>query len=525
MATRALLLSGDEKTIQAATHVLKDLDFAFEHSSELLFGINRLAHEHFDVILVDCDEKESATAVFDCVRGSTLNQTSITIAIVDGKAGVPNAFRLGANLVLTKPVSLEQAKGTLRRALGTLRKEAQAGKALTANAAAAPMRNAVPAAIVSRAIGHKEAQSAHAANPPVLPSQLPYSDGVDSPAGKPQASSSARPNSSSTASSAPSATLDEVRPSFAAPRAAVGAITPRREVAATTACAPAGLGNARLQDDDPILAELQELESWDAALPPPTFHTPEKRRRNKAPLLVAVTVILVAGGLYAAGTRQPSFRNLVTSEYRAALGRIAEFRTKPQAVAYNTPAQPPPHAAQSTAAPLAPPSAGQTVQAADATAANSDSTANPASTSSAVADARASPRAAFLQDVKRDDAASSTVAVPALVPATSTTQRASSDTSTEPIVLPESVADGRVMRRVRPVYPKRAQQKRVHGAVVLQVVVNKEGKVDSLQVINGNPLLARAAVDAVRQRRYKPYFRDGEAVPFETQVTVDFRRP
>src|SRR5260370_33581037 len=80
MATRALLLSGDEKTIQAATHVLKDLDFAFEHSSELLFGINKLAHEHFDVILVDCDEKESATAVFDCVRGSPLHQTSITIA-------------------------------------------------------------------------------------------------------------------------------------------------------------------------------------------------------------------------------------------------------------------------------------------------------------------------------------------------------------------------------------------------------------------------------------------------------------
>ncbi|MGA7770642.1 MAG: energy transducer TonB [Candidatus Sulfotelmatobacter sp.] len=81
------------------------------------------------------------------------------------------------------------------------------------------------------------------------------------------------------------------------------------------------------------------------------------------------------------------------------------------------------------------------------------------------------------------------------------------------------------MRRVRPVYPKQAQQKRVHGAVVLQVVVNKDGKVDSMQVINGNPLLARAAMDAVRQRRYKPYLRDDEAVPFETQVTIDFRLP
>jgi len=524
MATRALLLSGDEQTVQVATQVLKELDFAFEHSSEQPFGTNTLAHQHFDVILVDCDNKESATPVFNCLRGSTLNQTSITIAIVNGQAGVPDALRLGANLVLTKPVSLEQAKGTLRRALGALRKEARSGKASPANAAAAPVRTAVPATIVSRAISHEEAQGAHAANPLVLPPQLPHSDAVDSPAGEPQAMSSALPNSRSTASSAPPVTLGEVRPSFAANRAPRGAVTPRREVAATTACAPAGLGNAPLEDDDPILAELKELESRHADLPPP-FRTPGKRRRNQAPLLVTVTVILVAAGLYAAGTTQPSFRNLVRYEYAAALRHIAEFRTKPQAIVFATPAQPPPHAAQSAAAPLAPPSAAQRVEAADTTAANSDSTANPVSTSSAVADAKASPRAASLRDVKQDDGASSTAAVPALVPATSTTQRASSDTSSERVVLPENVADERVMRRVRPVYPKQAQQKRVHGAVVLQVVVNKEGKVDSMQVINGNPLLARAAMDAVRQRRYKPYFRDDEAVAFETQVTVDFRLP
>jgi protein TonB len=405
--------------------------------------------------------KESATTVFNCVRGSILNKTSITIAIVDGKAGVPDAFRLGAYLVLTKPVSLEQAKGTLRMALGALRKEAQSGKALPASAAAASVRTSGPAPIVSQAVGHKAAQSAHSANPPVLQSQLPHSYAVDSP----------------------------------------------------------------LEDDDPILAELKELESRHAALPPPTFRAPEKRRRNKAPLLVTVTVILVAAGFYAVGTTQPRFRNLVTYEYRAALRRIAEFRTKPQAIASATPAQPAPYVAQRAAAPLAPPSAAQTVEAADTTAANSDSAANPASTSSAVADAKASPPATSLQDAKRDDVASSTAAVPALVPATSTTQRASSDTSTEPVVLPENVAADRVMRSVRPVYPKRAQRKRVHGVVVLQVVVNKDGKVDSMQVINGNPLLARAAMDAVRQRRYKPYFRVGEAAPFETQVTVDFRLP
>jgi hypothetical protein len=204
-----------------------------------------------------------------------------------------------------------------------------------------------------------------------------------------------------------------------------------------------------------------ELESRRVAVPPPTFHAPEKRGRSKTPLLVTVAVILVAAALYAPWTAQPSFRNLVTYEYGAVLRRIVELRTKRQAIAPATPVQPPPHAAQGAAAPLAPPSAAQTVEAADTTAANSDSTADLASTSAAVADAKASPRAASLQDVKRDDGASSTAAVPALVPATSTTQRASTDTSTEPVVLPENVADDRVLRRVHPGYPKRAQQKRV----------------------------------------------------------------
>ncbi|MGC2197303.1 MAG: hypothetical protein WA628_21690, partial [Terriglobales bacterium] len=129
MATRAFLLCGDEKAVQAVTQILDELEVSFEHSSEPAFSLKRLATQRFDVLIVDCDNVQNATQVFNSARASHLNKTSIAIAIVEGKAGVPNAFRLGASLVLTKPVALEQVRNTLRTGIGMTRKEAQDVKA------------------------------------------------------------------------------------------------------------------------------------------------------------------------------------------------------------------------------------------------------------------------------------------------------------------------------------------------------------------------------------------------------------
>ncbi len=129
MATRAFLLCGDEKAVQAVTQILDELEVSFEHSSEPGFSLKRLATQRFDLLIVDCDNVQNATQVFNSARASHLNKTSIAIAIVEGKAGVPNAFRLGASLVLTKPVALEQVRNTLRTGIGMTRKEAQEVKA------------------------------------------------------------------------------------------------------------------------------------------------------------------------------------------------------------------------------------------------------------------------------------------------------------------------------------------------------------------------------------------------------------
>ena len=61
--------------------------------------------------------------------------------------------------------------------------------------------------------------------------------------------------------------------------------------------------------------------------------------------------------------------------------------------------------------------------------------------------------------------------------------------------------------------------------VVLKAVVDETGKVDGLRLVEGNAALATAAIQAVKQWRYRPYVRDGKAQPFQTVVIVDFQRP
>lgn len=140
MGYQALLFCPDEKTARTVTHVLSDLDFAVEPCKEPFAAVKRLMAQHFDAVVVDCDNEQNATLLFKSARNSSANQNSLAVAVVEGQAGVAKAFRIGANLVLTKPINIEQAKGTLRVARGLLRKGAEAPKgAPTATVPAAPL--------------------------------------------------------------------------------------------------------------------------------------------------------------------------------------------------------------------------------------------------------------------------------------------------------------------------------------------------------------------------------------------------
>ena len=82
--------------------------------------------------------------------------------------------------------------------------------------------------------------------------------------------------------------------------------------------------------------------------------------------------------------------------------------------------------------------------------------------------------------------------------------------------------EGNLIYRVQPLYPLLARQARIQGQVVLRAMISREGAIENLQVLSGHPMLAPAAVDAVRQWRYRPYVLNGEPVEVETQVTVNF---
>ncbi len=144
MGYQALLFCPDEKSARLVAHVLSDLDFTVEPCTEPFAAVKKLMAQHFDAVVVDCDNEQNATLLFKSARNSAANQSSLAVAVVEGQAGVAKAFRIGANLVLTKPINVEQAKGTLRVARGLLRKGSETGKTAPGATSTAPSTSATP---------------------------------------------------------------------------------------------------------------------------------------------------------------------------------------------------------------------------------------------------------------------------------------------------------------------------------------------------------------------------------------------
>ena len=87
----------------------------------------------------------------------------------------------------------------------------------------------------------------------------------------------------------------------------------------------------------------------------------------------------------------------------------------------------------------------------------------------------------------------------------------------------QGVSTGLLITKVQPRYPDDARQARIQGMVVLKAEIDKSGDVESLTLVSGHPMLAPAALAAVKQWKYKPYLLNGQPVAVETQVTVAFQ--
>lgn len=88
--------------------------------------------------------------------------------------------------------------------------------------------------------------------------------------------------------------------------------------------------------------------------------------------------------------------------------------------------------------------------------------------------------------------------------------------------LSEGVMEGALIRRVEPGYPLLACNLHLSGTVRLRAIIATDGSVQNLEVLSGHPILARAALDAVRQWRYRPTRLNGVPVEVETYITVIF---
>lgn len=90
------------------------------------------------------------------------------------------------------------------------------------------------------------------------------------------------------------------------------------------------------------------------------------------------------------------------------------------------------------------------------------------------------------------------------------------------VVLPQGALQNFLIRRVQPIYPLQARRSGIQGPVKLLTVIGKDGKVESVNLISGHPLLAPAAIAAVQQWAYQPYLLKGQPVEVETEILVNF---
>ena len=90
------------------------------------------------------------------------------------------------------------------------------------------------------------------------------------------------------------------------------------------------------------------------------------------------------------------------------------------------------------------------------------------------------------------------------------------------IRVPARMAEANLVYDVAPKYPPEAGRAGIEGTVLLMAVIGKDGNVQDVRVQSGLPVLAQAAIEAVKQWRYRPYLLNGEPVEIDSQITINF---
>ncbi len=585
MSYQALLFCPDEKTARVVTQVLTELDFTVEPCNEPFAAVKKLMAQHFDAVVVDCDNEQNATLLFKSARNSGINQSSLSVAVVEGQAGVAKAFRIGANLVLTKPINVEQSKGTLRVARGLLRKGEVGAKPAPESASRPAVASPVIAAPKAE-ISQPEAPVFTAPRVfPVPPAPMASSSSFElederSPEPEPMEAAllesmpdPAPTSNSTTAKEYPWQPMNKLSEPMASAlkRAAevAGTSKPSQEPAPEAEAthpepatpAPPSWGSnqgaaaapAPAKEPSPV-AKTIEFKAPAAPAPPVTEENPAPRQfeapsfstlavkdheqsaaedTKKSPLLwVAIAAIVIAGSYFGWTKLHPGSSSPVTAPTAPVQSQtLAPTTTQPSATVIATPLPATTTEASASPVPNAKPAKPSPAESTAATTSKANAEVQPVEPEPLVVK-KDQPHApeAKVAEVEAPEApgilglggnadknaisgivASTPVAVPTAAAHT--------------IKVSQGVSQGLITKRVQPAYPPQALQMRLQGAVQLQAEIGKDGSITGVKVLKGDSILSRAAVAAVKQWKYKPYFLNGEPVAVETEVTVNFKLP
>jgi len=270
----------------------------------------------------------------------------------------------------------------------------------------------------------------------------------------------------------------------------------------------------------PDLEFTEEIASPETELPLPNPESkPEKARKQRSSktsgaLVAMLVVCMIAGGLYAGWTTQPAFRAMLEPQVEkiVALSKLAVPKQQPGRVAQPAPkpAAPPVATLQ-----LQPQAQSPTSQVAGTSGSGAPSNAAEVGKIAADASQKAVPSA-----LTATEKPVATLQEPSK--ATGVTAEPEQPWEKETTILSSKGAEKRLAHQVPPTLARDAHGKASEGTVVLKTLVNEDGAVTAVRLVEGDPVLAAAAVQAVKQWRYKPFLRDGNRVPFQTIVILDF---
>jgi len=116
MNISSLLVCADQAAASVLSQVLEELKIQFEVCPDIGRATIRLAQEHFDLIILDCERQEEVIKLLEESRASRANELSMSVIVVTGQESIRELFALGVNFVLYRPLSHERVLSTLRAA-------------------------------------------------------------------------------------------------------------------------------------------------------------------------------------------------------------------------------------------------------------------------------------------------------------------------------------------------------------------------------------------------------------------------